>query len=686
MFGPSATRHALASPTAPSWRRAWSAIWWLIGRSDPSALDSQTRAFSWRAPVLVLLATCADLNLVAYAQGLGRTGDPSSVFIFWLSVFLLVGPGAYLATRPQRDWRERLAILVIIGQSLHLIRFFHTPTRFGFFDEFLHWRTALDILELHSLFAFNSILPISPLYPGLELPTVALCELAGVSIFASSIIIIAITRFVSVCLLFLIFQATARSGRVAAIATIVFMGNSSFGNFHAQYAYETLAFVFFLYVLRLVLSLEDADVRARSDNAKLAMLAMPALAVTHHLTSYLTAAIAAAVAFLLVLRPVRGQPRRHAGLVVAFALLAPIVWAWMIKPPTGPYLAPLIVDGLADLGRLLSGASGGRKLFVASDGTAVPLVLQLLGMSSVVFVAVGLFFGFFRTLTLDPDARAARRDVALWPWRSTSAVALGLLGACYPLTVAFRLTAAGWEIGNRLSSFVSVGAAFIVAISITHFFQSRWRGARSMTVLSVVLGVMVVGGMINGWGVAALRTPYKVGADGQSVEPVGLAVAEWSRRTLGQGNRFVADRVNGILLSTIGRQLPLSTLFGDPGFASLFYDEKFSYTERNIVRSGDVDYALVDLRLSQELPRVGHYYEPGDIEAHGDGPPRLKDLLKFDAVPDIDRIMDAGQIVVYDVRGVRSVRLPVIDPPAWVSCRLCWLHRSRAPASEGDAP
>ncbi|MFO1135795.1 MAG: hypothetical protein U1E30_11470 [Rhodoblastus sp.] len=671
--------------TLPSWRRAWSAIWWLIGRSDPSALDAHTLPFSWRAPAFVLLVTCADLNLVAYAQGLGREGEASSVFIFWLSVFLLVGPGAYLATRPNRDWKERLAILVIIGQSLHLIRFFHTPTRFGFFDEFLHWRTALDILELHSLFAFNSILPISPLYPGLELPTVALCELAGISIFASSIIIIAIARFVSVCLLFLIFRETARSGRIAAIATIVFMGNSSFGNFHAQYAYETLAFVFFLYILRLVLTLEEADAGVRWDNAKLAILATPALAVTHHLTSYLTAAIAASVALLYFLRPVRGQPRRQAGLVMAFAFAAPLVWAWLIKPPTGPYLTPLILEGLADLGRLLSGASGGRKLFVASDGTSVPLLLQLLGMSSVLFVAVGLFFGFFRTLTFDPAAKDAGRDASLWPWRSSSAVALGLLAACYPLTVAFRLTVAGWEIGNRLSSFVSVGAAFVVAISITHFFQARWRGRRSMTILSVVLGAMVVGGMINGWGVAALRTTYKVGADGQSVEPVGLAVAEWSRRTLGQGNRFVADRVNGILLSTIGRQLPLSTLFGDPGFAGLFYDEKFSYAERNIVRSGDVDYVLVDLRLSQALPRVGHYYEPGDIEAHGDVPPRLQDLLKFDRAADVDRIMDAGQIVIYDVRGVRSVRLPVIDPPAWVACRICWLHRSRAPG-EGETP
>ncbi|MCC2114018.1 MAG: hypothetical protein KDJ16_18435, partial [Hyphomicrobiales bacterium] len=299
---------------------------------------------------------------------------------------------------------------------------------------------------------------------------------------------------------------------------------------------------------------------------------------------------------------------------------------------------------------------------------------------------IGLTFGFFRTLALDPDARFTGRQAPFWPWRSSGAVALGFFGALYPVTVLFRLTAAGWEIGIRLSSFVSVGASFIVAIAVTNFLQARRRGAVSMSALALAIGVMVVGGMINGWGVAALRSTYKVGADGQSVEPLGLAVARWTRRVLGEGNRFVADRVNGILLLTIGRQQPLSTLFGDPSISPLYYDEAFSYRERNIVRDGDVDYILVDLRLSKQLPRVGHYYEPGDIEAHGDASPRRKDLLKFDAVDDIDRVLDAGEIVVYDVRRVRTVRLPAIDPPGWVTCRICRLHRSRVPGLMRDAP
>jgi hypothetical protein len=163
---------------------------------------------------------------------------------------------------------------------------------------------------------------------------------------------------------------------------------------------------------------------------------------------------------------------------------------------------------------------------------------------------------------------------------------------------------------------------------------------------------MIAGGVVNG-GALLVRTSYQVSADGQSLEPLGIAVAQWMRKALGENNRFVTDRTNAILASTYGRQNVLSTLNGDPAIADLYFSDRLGAHERNIVASGFVDYILVDLRLPMSVPKFGHYYEPGDLSQYEDLPPRRRDLEKFERHPEIARVLDAGPIVVYDVHKIR---------------------------------
>ncbi len=58
------------------------------------------------------------------------------------------------------------------------------PLYFASFDEFLHWRTADDILRTGHLFSENSMLPVGPYYPGLEIVTNALSTTSGLSTFS----------------------------------------------------------------------------------------------------------------------------------------------------------------------------------------------------------------------------------------------------------------------------------------------------------------------------------------------------------------------------------------------------------------------------------------------------------------------------------------------------------------------
>ena len=65
-----------------------------------------------------------------------------------------------------------------------------------------------------------------------------------------------------------------------------------------------------------------------------------------------------------------------------------------------------------------------------------------------------------------------------------------------------------------------------------------------------------------------------------------------------------------------------------------------------------VQYLLVDLRLSTQLPAGGSYFPDDPQQGRHTAPIPRRSLTKFDGVPGIDRVYDSGDIVIYDVQGV----------------------------------
>src|SRR5205085_11604749 len=96
---------------------------------------------------------------------------------------------------------ERICLLCVLGISLYLVHFMASPLHFSWYNEFIHWRTADDILRTRHLFSENPMLTTSPYYPGLEIVTNAISTISGLSTFQSGIIILSIARLLMTLLL-----------------------------------------------------------------------------------------------------------------------------------------------------------------------------------------------------------------------------------------------------------------------------------------------------------------------------------------------------------------------------------------------------------------------------------------------------------------------------------------------------
>ena len=609
--------------------------------------------------VLLCLNAAVALLLVAIGQALGRRGAGGASIFFWAGVVLLLLPTATRATWPQLARGERIFLLLLLGEALFVYRLLYSPTSFVHFDAMLHWMSAQDILFRHQLFLHNPLLPISPAFPGLEILTTAFANLAGFAVFPAAALIIAVLRATFVAALFLFFETLTRSPRIAALACVAYMGCDNFVVFDSLFAYETLGLVFCVLVM---MAEAKAARRAEHDDLRvlgLILMLLAALAITHHVSAF---ACAFYLIGVLILEVLRRDPAARPG---RFGLLAPLGMAvvafpalWILSrgAPLSSYLGPVLDRGIDSLMARLHGASNARKLFVSANGVVQPLGYRVLGILWTLLIVIGLSTGFFRALALtaatsERPGLARLAAVLRRKWRDSRVVLLALGAFGFPVSVMFRLTGAGWEIGNRMGAFVFVSVGLVIAVAIVHFWQPRkapWRLAAT----SLGLGTILLGGLAIGSANQAVRGPYQPGADAASIEPMSIAAASWTRDWLGEGNRFASDRVNRLLLATYGQQNIISEINAHIDESHIFLTRKITPGVLYWIKRGRIDYLLVDLRITTAPALLGRFYEVGE-PGHG-APPPPSMLLKFDKAPHVARIFDDGWIVIFDVRALHA--------------------------------
>ncbi|MBY5805717.1 hypothetical protein GR239_04760 [Rhizobium leguminosarum] len=626
------------------------------GVADPSSLGM--------SPVFAFLCSCA-LVVAALAANASRLGEGWAVPTFYCAIAVIFLPAAARIIHPRASRLERLALIVIVTSALFVVRVIRAPVAFIDHDEFLHWATVNDILEAGRLFLPNPLLPVSPLYPGLELITSALVNLSGLSVFAAGLIVLATARMMLMLALFLLFEKITDSARIASIACLIYMGSSTFLLFDVHYSYESLA----IPMLAAVLLASESQRMEPSDAAGwptvvATVVLILALAATHHLTSYFCTALLCGTAVMECLRQgASAMQKRRAILLASIAVIAPVAWSKIVGNPTGSYILPVLEGGIHEVAQLVSSSTSTRKLFVSDTGALAPAWQRYLTMAGVALICLGLLTGFLRSLVFNGQHRNAS---ILWPptrwrlWRSSLLQILVLVTLAYPVSIIFRLTRSGWEIGNRIGSLSFLGVAIVVAVAVAAFWYGTTRGWLRATALAAAATTVLIAGVISSEGPRILvPAGYEVSADSSSIEPMGISAARWTRQWLG-GQHFAADRINRLLLSTYGRQKVSTTLESGQDTSMAITAADLGPMERKLLIDSGVGFVMVDLRLTTGLPGVGVYFDGGAQDRNHTVPLQSSSLLKFNSEPDVDRTFDNGFMVIFDVGRLGKARQPAV--------------------------
>ena len=361
------------------------------------------------------------------------------------------------------------------------------------------------------------------------------------------------------------------------------------------------------------------------------VLAALAIVITHHVTTYVFIAILGVWAFFFLLNG-RQRDFFQIGWTTILAVVASTIWVLYVASITIHYLVPQLQGALDGLVRIILNETSSRQLFTDYAGVS-PLWEKGIGYFSALLVLLGLPSGLFRV------------------WKNyrqrATILLLSAIAVAYPATQVFRFAPSGVDIAGRFSPFLYIGLSFIIAIGIAEFWLPAPLKRTPHLLFTGLTTLIFWGGAILSFPRAGrLPGPYLVGADMRSVDQLSIATAQWAQDLLTPDNHIGADRVNGLLISTYGRQFQITRNYYGINVPEIYYSSALGPSEEEIMREGDLRYLIVDLRLSDDLPLFGIYFER---EESSKLPLRIQALTKFDGVKDISRVYDSGDIVIYDV-------------------------------------
>jgi uncharacterized membrane protein len=443
--------------------------------------------------------------------------------------------------------------------------------------------------------------------------------------------VIGVVRLVLIAALYLFYERASQSAYVAGLASLLYMTNPHFQSLAAMFIYQSLALPLAALVLYIEERGEFAHGRSRVGWKLILVLGLAAVVATHHITSYALAAFLTLWTIVALWRKRSHKEQPVPGWTALIAVAMILIWIAYVATETVGYLAPTWTKTVGEIVRLITLEARAGEAFRAPDS---PIQEQLLSYMSVGLISLGILVGIRQTW------RRYRTNVL------ALTLAIGSLG--YLAGIGLRLvSSAGAELTGRSWSFTFVAVGFVLAIDIAELWKARQRTWMTRLLFPALSIILFAAGITSGWPPywGRLPGPYLVSASERSIEPQGVAAAQWARVVLGPNNRVTADLTNYLLMGSYGKQ------DSSYGLSAVYFSPQIGETEQKLLQYEEIRYLVVDKRLSSGLPVRGYYFNQREPNANAYiRPIDTGALSKFDYVEQVDRIFDSGDIIIYDVR------------------------------------
>lgn len=543
--------------------------------------------------------------------------DMAHFGFFWAGELAFVLPAFARLAGPRASSHERLALVAAAALSSFLPKVLRGSAFPIFHDELVHIRELHAILATGAPFQPSPVISVIQFFPGLHVFTASLLRLSGSDAYVLVVIILAVlhvagaagiyviaerllasgrlhrTDFVSVDV---IEQRLLRSTRVPALAAFIYTLNPSSMFFDAQFAYESLAIVFFIWVLAALAASEASLVDgAQRAWIALALLLAAALVTTHHVSAYYLAAVLLCASVThVVARSLRARGRAVALFLLVFAGMA-VGWAALVASNVFAYLAPHFAGAFGQLMTLIARDQGSRTLFQASP---TPPWEHWAGFLAPVAMLAVSAAGFAVT----------RRTLA----RTVVCTAVLLMAGSYAASLPLMLTSAGSEGARRTWAFSYVGLALLAAIAVD---VAMTRASRPVVrrVLPAAAGVLawlvLMGNVADGLD-AYNRFPGPVTARSSARALTGevRAGALWFLSRAGRNQRVITDTYTALAFASFADAWVATPSRGFPTW-QLFLSSRPS---RRLV--GDLQQSHFNwLVVNDAIPLAPRYFMTADL-------------------------------------------------------------------------
>jgi hypothetical protein len=641
--------------TGVSTLSAWP--WSVLGRDTTESLSPPDTSSPSRLGAVLTLAG-AGLFMTGLGDALARNGHEAPALpLFFAGLVAIFLPCAWRLTSGSAGRSERVAVSLVLGIALLASYYMRSPLIFDWFDELIHGVTLSSLLHNRTLLVHNSLLPVSPFYPGLEYMTVAVKWMTGLPVVFAQLLVVLATRVVLVLCMFLVVERVCRSAQAGGIGVLVYATNPSFYTF-ASWDYGPVALAFAVATVHFLLSSLDARDRpattfapGRSASSTVAtpdgflhahrdflfaLASMAALTVTHHLTAWLTAGLLVMWAVGLGIDG-RSKDARMVGLGAAASVVLVSGWSAFVGSYIVSYLGPIFSDASNGFSSAIGHFHSSRPLFHTYSSYGGASFWEIV----VMLAAAGCF-----CLLLCPSVLAV-----IWNRTALRGVRRFLpvaVAAAYPFAMLGSISSGSSQVGERTTTFIFFGMAIVIGGWLATRLSKK-RGLLECAATIVIATVCFLGSMIFGSGpdITYVPGPYLVGANQRSITAPSLAMAQWASTHLAAGSNIAADRQSGAL---VAESADLNLVTGIGGFADpsrLFFGNRFDLLDISIIRQDHIRYIVVDRRLASSLPLFGTYIQTG--EAKPGTRLTAAELGKFDSIPGIDRVYDNGPFQIYDV-------------------------------------